>query len=509
MKKVVTIIILLLLSSKSAEAFSGKVGTYFFHWYRCPDEPVSDPHSPGSNACDVSGNKILNIAPGMKKDDPFPEGGYYHWLNLNWYKREFTDMVNTGIDYAFVVDFYSADQVKMMGNAVLQLNLPLKIGFFWDPTAETAGIVDLSRQVDIEKLYNDYVYPFYSALPKSVWVLYNGRPVIFTVYAEQEAHLEKGRELFSYIKSKFKGDFGVDPWLIVESSWWGQSDLSGVADGRYSWGGSVNIRNDNIGDYKVTNLGPGIDMRNTPWGGASSPYVDRKDGDRFKELLSAVPNDSNLLMIETWNELFENTGISRAINYKKSTGEQLTEDYYMAILRNYLGKALGYGAMVKSINLSGEINKGESFTVTFNVLNNGYSFWTKKNDYRLGVKVKKGSSIVWEGRADLLENQVIFPGSEVTFSLNVPPINESGNFTLEAQMLKEHVEWFGDLLARSINVTGGLQYLGLGWNFVGAKRANSGVEQCKVSRKVLGNWISSGLPESGGLYYKCPRILSL
>ena len=326
-----------------ANAYSGRVGTYFFHWYRCPDAINPDPHTPGGNACDPS--KIDNHGVGMTA--PYPEGGYYHWDNVNFYRREFADMVSSGITDVFPVDFYYDNQVYRMIDAIRGQNLPLKIGFFWDPPAEYEGKFDLRNSADRKKLYDDYIKRHFKLIPRELWSTIGPakQPIIFTVYVEKERNLSYSLNMFDEFKSYFKRDFsGTEPFIVAENSWFSTNGrVKEVVDGKYTWGGAMGLKIDDlakprIGKFRVSGVGPGIDMRKTPWAGASPLYVDRENGDKFRRELSGVPYDTNILMIETWNELFENTGISRAVDYKDGSGKPMSDITYMRILQQYLGR---------------------------------------------------------------------------------------------------------------------------------------------------------------------------
>lgn len=337
-------------------AYTGRVGAYFFHWYRCPGVVDPDPHNPGITACDPS--KIVHHGVGMNV--PYPEGGYYNSGNLNWYKREFSDMAISGITDIFPVDFYDANQVTLMSQAIASLNLPLKIGFFWDPPSDAINF-NLNNQTDLERLYATYLKPHFIALPRSLWSTIHGQdgvdhPVIFTVYAETNSvnnpncgqpnvycgmyPLTNDRvlALFEHLKNRFTSDFGVSPLLVLESSWFAYSNyLSSYA--KYSWGidKTSGISIDEHNGIKIINVSAGVDMRKTPWGGPDSLYIDREGGNYFRRALSNVPSSGTFLTVG-WNELFETAGISRTVDYFDLLGRPMKDIAYMQILQEFLGK---------------------------------------------------------------------------------------------------------------------------------------------------------------------------
>ena len=110
-----------------------------------------------------------------------------------------------------------------------------------------------------------------------------------------------------------------DPWVILDSSWF-VSGGSGAADGRYQWGTGVPTTY-GVGGYYVSEIMPGFDNR--PW---SDPgvFVERYDGGQMVRWFNSKPSsrniyDSNLILVETWNELWEGTALQRCKDYPASS----------------------------------------------------------------------------------------------------------------------------------------------------------------------------------------------
>jgi hypothetical protein len=93
--------------------------------------------------------------------------------------------------------------------------------------------------------------------------------------------------------------------------------------------------------YSVSSVGPGFDNRRIT--GIIDPRLQERsrapdgsssDGAFLRASLAAVPPDTDLLLIETWNEWPESTGIARA-GYIGANGKPLPEDFYMQIVRKW------------------------------------------------------------------------------------------------------------------------------------------------------------------------------
>ncbi len=178
-------------------------------------------------------------------------------------------------------------------------------------------------------------------MPREQWALINGRPLVVVYNSLCCDNLEYGGELWRAVKAAFETEFGVAPWLVLENTWWdpqtppaGLPSIPAVADGRYRWGAAlIGPQTYTVGDWSTTGVGPGFDNATAP--GAQDDYLrDREDGRVWERDLAAIPPDTDLVLIETWNEWLEGTAVAPA-PYRASDGGTLPEGLFLDALRRW------------------------------------------------------------------------------------------------------------------------------------------------------------------------------
>lgn len=313
-----------------------QTGAIIFSWYYCPpDDKTCIPdrwkyHPPGSS-------------------EPYPnDGGTYSPNNYMWWKIEATDMTCSGLDTAFVYiwdkDAQYFNHVGLFVQAVQDINSPLKIAEYWDASYASGdgGPVDLSDPQTALYRYQNFVKPFYQKVPKEKWAMQNGRPIlaVYRYGTDKYTNDSHANEFFQSIKDQFQTDFGVEPFLILGHVWtWGTSTAAEAADGineafpsATCAGGNARIQQ--LNGFTSTTIAAGAWDDNNQGG----CHLDRNDDAVLKLGFSQIPPDNNLLMIESWNELGEGSGMERATDYPKTGGGTLPDTYYMDTLRELLGK---------------------------------------------------------------------------------------------------------------------------------------------------------------------------
>ncbi|GAB4427487.1 MAG: DUF5010 domain-containing protein [Chloroflexi bacterium OHK40] len=343
------------------------MGTFFFYWYNCPE-----------HECDAS--QLSVVPPGwetpLPRDGDTRDGTAYSSYNYDWFEGELRDMALVGIDTVFPVSWgdhphhwFRQDRLELLVQANGVLEQPLQIGMFLDTTAQQAMYHEFVAEgyrfgPDVPQLplsdprsgyffYDRHIKGFFQRVPREMWATEQGRPIIIAYTALCCRDLRLAGELWAAVKKAFAADFGVEPWLILEDTWFGAeasnpgSELLPVgqaADGRYGWGAALNgPATRSLAGYTVSSVGPGFDNRRIagmveprlqprelPPGGGPA-----RDGAFLRASLAAVPPGADLLLIETWNEWPESTGVARAA-YTGLDGRRLPDDYYMQIIRRWL-----------------------------------------------------------------------------------------------------------------------------------------------------------------------------
>jgi hypothetical protein len=309
----------------------------------------------------------------LPRDQDPRDGTAYSSLNYDWFEGELRDIAATGIDTIFPVcwgehphPWFRQDRLQLLVQANGILDRSLAIGMFLDTTAQQAmyqqsigGTYSFGSSVPRLPLrnpqsgyffYDRHVKGFFQRIPRDMWATIEGRPIIITYTAACCDQLELAGELWRAVKDAFRRDFGVEPWLILEESWFagvaqtaGASLLAQVADGRYSWGSALNgPAVHTLHNFTVSSVGPGFDNRLLPYV-TESRFQSRHeppgggqatDGAFLQASLDAVPAKTDLLLIETWNEWFETTSIARAA-YTGLNGRPLGETFYMDLVRRW------------------------------------------------------------------------------------------------------------------------------------------------------------------------------
>jgi hypothetical protein len=279
------------------------VGTYYFYWY--------DRES-GQHFVDPDGSDALT-------DHPEKEEGY-SFRSSAWHRRELLDMIDAGLDYVLPVywgypgayDEWSFNGIPPLIEASERLRVegkaPPRIGLFYDTSTlrhNRRGFhADLTTLEGKEWLYVS-ARDFYSMVPPALWAAVEGRPIVW-LYSASFVRRQDPAAL-DYLRAEFQKDFGVEPFIVKESSWRGR------ADAVYAWGAAINPN-----AIDIAALGPGYDHSAVP---GRKPLVRGREGGAFYRrawelMLSRHPaSRPAIAVVETWNEFHEATEIAPTREY--------------------------------------------------------------------------------------------------------------------------------------------------------------------------------------------------
>jgi len=330
--------------------------------------------------------------------DPYPDGSYYGLGSVSWFEQELVDMERAGIDVVFPVSWGQQDCIPecnwcrwqrqdvalaRLTQAIDNIGSDIQIAMFDDTTSywedwnkamgrcqrdEMLYDFPLDNPAVRRWIYDSKIKPFFEDTPEALWFRIQGRPVIMTylsVWFSNQQDLWD--ELWSEIKQWFEDDFLVEPFVILDKSWFSNAGIAAVADAKTTFGAALTgAANYSHLGYTVSSVGPGFDDRLLPWAKEVScqtdddcgghlwnvchagychryqpRYVDRDGhagprGDRFlRTEFARIDPNTDLLMLETWNELMETTGFCRAINYQIN-GQHYADDYFMRSARQLI-----------------------------------------------------------------------------------------------------------------------------------------------------------------------------
>ncbi|MBP7052416.1 MAG: DUF5010 domain-containing protein [Phycisphaerae bacterium] len=290
------------------------VGTTYFYWYDAATKAHIVDHD-GSDALTTHPADLTGIS----------------FRSPAWHETQLTDMIDAGIDFLMPVfwgvpgkydgwSFVGLPPLVEAHTALEKEGLqPPAIGLFYDTSilawngANADGSnyhVDLTTDLGREWFYLA-IRDFFSLIPPAKWARVDGRPIIF-LYDASFARKQDAQRQFVHAKSRFRQDFGVEPFIVKCAGWEGDTDAI------YAWGGAVRGP---IIFRETVSLGPGYDHSAVP--GREPLIVERRDGrtyiDRWTKVLQLDPAARPWMVhVETWNEWHEGTDIAHSLEYGRS-----------------------------------------------------------------------------------------------------------------------------------------------------------------------------------------------
>jgi hypothetical protein len=192
-----------------------------------------------------------------------------------------------------------------------------------------------------KKIYAMKWKPFFSAVPRRDWYTVKGRPYITFYNGGTLKPRRNAGAVLAACKRLFQADFGVEPFLSVDRAFFEDKAMDGVADAKFVWDTfkpdvptrvSRESRRGVVLDHAMVrwdSLGRGSRGSVQVTAGPKSGVV--KDGALLKRILDETKDD-DLLVIATWNDLGEGTGINRNDDYYFD-GQWQPPTYFMDLIR--------------------------------------------------------------------------------------------------------------------------------------------------------------------------------
>ncbi|MBN1451152.1 MAG: DUF5010 domain-containing protein [Anaerolineales bacterium] len=304
------------------------VAAYYFYWYNI---------FTGEHFITPDGSDYITNHP------PDSYLANYSYTEVSWHRRELLEMMTAQIDIVLPVYFGNEDNfswskpglqtlVSATQTLIGEGRTPPKIGMFFDTNAllqQNNNIPpDLTTETGKANFYN-MIFDFFEMVPNSLWATIDGRPIIFLYVSTIVG--DYNQSTFDYINQHFQTDFGTTPYYVMNNSWQGVTTDEVCIWGSALYGPSTNGR--------VGTLGPGFD--NT----ALANYLGQPPGIRARECgefynsgwEAMMSTGVTLVVIETWNELYEATEIAASREYSTT--------YITLTAENVLRwKATDYGA---------------------------------------------------------------------------------------------------------------------------------------------------------------------
>jgi hypothetical protein len=194
-------------------------------------------------------------------------------------------------------------------------------------------------ETSAQRIYAVQWKPFFTAISKPHWYTVNGAPLIYFYNAGTLAPASGTSAVIARLKQLFMTDFGVTPFVDVDAGF----GPTPSADAQFVWDTFATFPK--TGSYLASattataHLTFGSAMvkwdslgRDNPGAIATSANRMFKGPDILQTVLTGSVN-ANLLLLETWNDLGEGTGITRNYDYYHQ-GRWLAPDAFMSLIRS-------------------------------------------------------------------------------------------------------------------------------------------------------------------------------
>jgi hypothetical protein len=274
----------------------------------------------------------MNAAHPLLAFGPAP-ANYYNPRNAGYWYRQLLDARWAGLQF-FVINTYgpdlsgTPDQIAMLGQALAKAGPGVKVALFDDPWAwgQTSSPPPFRTRPNLsdtegaaQAIYQAKWKPFYSRIDRQFWYQFQNRPFIYFYNAGTLLPLNVSAAVVARMKQLFAQDFGVTPFVAVETAYFQDPNMQNVADSQFKW----NTLSGNAAASRSTLNGVTLDHFMVKWDtvGRDKPGTIAASTDRIMKGTSlladrlASSGDAAVAVIATWNDLGEGTGIERNYDY--------------------------------------------------------------------------------------------------------------------------------------------------------------------------------------------------
>ncbi|HET6283917.1 MAG TPA: DUF5010 domain-containing protein [Polyangia bacterium] len=318
------------------------IGAVFMFFFDCP----------GKTNCEM--DWANTHAPGM--DAPVPVLGMkagdravYHPLQPGFWRRELMDAKYAGLSF-LMLNTYGPDiedgKLKPLTEALKSLDSPIKVALFddtwtWGQPHFSAFWRQKPDLTDPDKaartIYEAKWKPFFSQIDKKHWYRFAGRPFIYFYNSGTLEPRTRAAALVAKLKALFKADFGEEPFVDVDIAYFDDPAMAEVADAKFKWM-TFDIPQRR---HRSTLHGHVIDHAMVRWdavnrdrpGEIANQYDRCVKGGQILQRVLKDSMDAELLVLATWNDLGEGTGVHRNYDYY-ADGRWLPPNYFMQLIRN-------------------------------------------------------------------------------------------------------------------------------------------------------------------------------
>lgn len=335
------------------------IGAVMMFFFTCPKPPNGTLGWANNHAPGMAAPASILTAEG----DSGAAKGMYHPANPGFWYRELRDARYAGLDFV-LPNVYGPDLTEENLGPLMQALERLrrddgedrvKLGMFDDtwiwgqPHAGPAWLEkpDCSQiEAASERLYTAKWKPFFQRLPREHWYLVKGRPFIYFYNANTLQRREHFDRVLAGMKERFRADFGTEPFVAVDQAFHASPDIQRVSDSSFQWfplDGAKPFSTDRRRGFMLCHSMPRWDATGRENHNAErrATAEDRliKDDSILRQVLNETAT-SDLLVLATWNDLGEGTGINRAYDYYWNGSWKPPHHFLNLIRRSQLGEHL-------------------------------------------------------------------------------------------------------------------------------------------------------------------------
>jgi hypothetical protein len=333
-------------TSTCARTNARDVGAVMMFSFQCP----------GGTNCDMDGANTHGF--GMLMSDPTygfgsDATGFYTPTNEGFWVRELLDARYAGLQfvlpnvYGYDIDPSTGEVARIEAalQAVDALGGGMRVGLFNDTWAwgKPAGgalmnpAPSLANTEDAaQRIYAVQWKPFFQGIARAHWYTVNGAPLVYFYNAGTLTPGSGATAVVARMKQLFAADFGVAPFVDVDHGYGAVSS----ADAQFTWdtftsdpSTHLNVATSATGGLTLANAMVKWDSldRDSPGAVADASTRMVKGPSILQSVLQSAAG-ANVLVLETWNDLFEGTGITRNYDYYDQ-GAWLPPDAFMHAIR--------------------------------------------------------------------------------------------------------------------------------------------------------------------------------
>lgn len=334
------------VTSTCEKKVTREVGAVMMYFSDCPNQvncgrTWANTHAPGM----FSAQELLADEDG--------EDGYYNPQNSGFWAREFKDARWAGVQF-LLLNTYGPDinsgALEQAVAALDDIGGGVGLGLFDDTWGWREGhpapfntIPDLNdTEAAATHIFESKWRPYFDKIPDRHRYKHNGHPLIYFYNAGTLQPREKAPALISRLKELFLEEYGEVPFVIVDTAFFADEEgMNAAADGRFTWYSFGDGSPEDYTPSVYTLHGETVTHAMVRWDttgrdGLEEPAPPSTLLHKGPELLEQVLTDSadsELLVLATWNDLGEGTGIHRNYDYYYE-GQFLEPLHFLSLIRD-------------------------------------------------------------------------------------------------------------------------------------------------------------------------------